>query len=66
MPRCVVSDSIDAIGSLFHLGGNLSQALDAALFSPMSVDIAVNSESGVIGGLLVTDVLAVVKVRQRV
>ncbi|AKN15827.1 amino acid ABC transporter ATP-binding protein [Mycobacterium haemophilum DSM 44634] len=60
-----LSDSIGAIGSLFHPGGNLSQALDAALSSPTSVGVAVNGEGNVIGGVLATDVLAAVKARRR-
>jgi osmoprotectant transport system ATP-binding protein len=58
-------DSISAVGAQFRPGGNLSQALDAALSSPSSMGIAVDHEDKVIGGILATDVLAVVEARRR-
>jgi osmoprotectant transport system ATP-binding protein len=58
-------DSMTAAGSLFRPGGNLSQALDAALSSPSGVGIAVDDGGTVIGGVLAADVLAVVEARRR-
>jgi osmoprotectant transport system ATP-binding protein len=60
-----LSDSMSGIGSLFRPGGNLSQALDAALSSPSSMGVAVDSKGKVIGGVLATDVLAEVEARRR-
>jgi osmoprotectant transport system ATP-binding protein len=48
-------------GPLFRPGGNLSQALDAALSSPSGVGIAVDDAGKVIGGVLAADVLAAVE-----
>ncbi|BBZ42120.1 ABC transporter ATP-binding protein [Mycobacterium conspicuum] len=59
-----LSDTITAIGSQLRPGGNLSQALDAALSSPSAVGVAVNSDGKVIGGILATDVLAAVDERR--
>jgi osmoprotectant transport system ATP-binding protein len=61
-----LSDNMNAVGSQFRPGGNLSQALDAALSSPSSMGIAVDHEGKVIGGILATDVLAVVEARRLV
>ncbi len=60
-----LSDSISAVGSQLRPDGNLSQALDAALSSPSAMGIAVDHGGRVIGGILATDVLAVVEARQR-
>ena len=60
-----LSDSMSAVGSLFRPGGNLSQALDAALSSPSTVGVAVDDEGKVIGGILASDVLAAVEARRR-
>jgi osmoprotectant transport system ATP-binding protein len=60
-----LSDSVTPVGSLFRLDGNLSQALDAALSSPSAIGVAVDSAGKVIGGILATDVLAVVESRRR-
>jgi osmoprotectant transport system ATP-binding protein len=59
-----LSDTITAVGSQLRPGGNLSQALDAALSSPSSMGVAVDSEGKVIGGVLATDVLAAVDARR--
>jgi osmoprotectant transport system ATP-binding protein len=60
-----LSDSMTAVGSLFRPGGNLSQALDAALSSPSSLGVAVDGQGKVIGGVLAADVLAAVEARRR-
>ncbi|MGA8329464.1 MAG: ABC transporter ATP-binding protein [Mycobacterium sp.] len=52
-------DSITPIGALFRAGGNLSQALDAALSSPAAMGVAVDQAGKVIGGVRAGDVLAV-------
>jgi osmoprotectant transport system ATP-binding protein len=51
-------DSVTAVGSIFHPGGNLSQALDAALSSPAAIGVAVDKAGKVIGGVRASDVLA--------
>ena len=60
-----LSDSMQGIGSLFRPGGNLSQALDAALSSPASVGVAVDGDGKLIGGVLAADVLGAVEARRR-
>ncbi len=60
-----LSDSTSGIGSLFRPGGNLSQALDAALSAPVGVGVAVDDGGKVIGGVLAADVLAAVEARRR-
>ncbi|HSS23398.1 MAG TPA: ABC transporter ATP-binding protein [Mycobacterium sp.] len=60
-----LSDSMSGVGSLFRAGGNLSQALDAALSSPSAVGVAVDSGGKVIGGVLAADVLAAVESQRR-
>jgi osmoprotectant transport system ATP-binding protein len=60
-----LSDSMSGVGSLFRPGGNLSQALDAALSSPSAVGVAVDSGGKVIGGVLAADVLAAVEAQRR-
>jgi osmoprotectant transport system ATP-binding protein len=60
-----LSDSMSGVGSLFRAGGNLSQALDAALSSPSAVGVAVDSGGKVIGGVLAADVLAAVATQRR-
>jgi osmoprotectant transport system ATP-binding protein len=60
-----LSDILSAVGAQFRPGGNLSQALDAALSSPSSMGIAVDHEGKIVGGILATDVLAVVEARRR-
>jgi osmoprotectant transport system ATP-binding protein len=59
-----LTDTVTAVGSQLRPGGNLSQALDAALSSPSSVGVAVDSEGKVIGGILAADVLAAVEARR--
>ncbi len=59
-----LSDTITAVGSQLRPGGNLSQALDAALSSPSAIGVAVDGEGKVIGGILATDVLAAVDARR--
>ncbi|OBF05356.1 ABC transporter ATP-binding protein [Mycobacterium sp. 852002-10029_SCH5224772] len=56
-----LSECMSGAGSLFRPGGNLSQALDAALSSPSGVGIAVDDGGKVIGGVLAADVLAAVE-----
>jgi osmoprotectant transport system ATP-binding protein len=51
-------DSMTAVGSVFRPGGNMSQALDAALSSPAAMGVAVDNSGKVIGGVLAADVLA--------
>ncbi|HEY2500589.1 MAG TPA: ABC transporter ATP-binding protein [Mycobacterium sp.] len=51
-------DSVTAIGSLFRPGGNLGQALDAALSSPATIGVVVDKVGKVIGGVWANDVLA--------
>ena len=58
-------DSVAARGSLFHLDGTLRQALDAALSSPSAVGVAVDNAGKVVGGVLATDVLAVLESQRR-
>jgi osmoprotectant transport system ATP-binding protein len=60
-----LSDSISAVGSQLRPGGNLSQALDAALSAPSFVGIAVDRDGKVIGGVLGADVLAAVEAQRR-
>jgi osmoprotectant transport system ATP-binding protein len=60
-----LSDSMSGVGSLFSPGGNLSQALDAALSSPSGVGVAVDDGGKLIGGVLAADVLAAVEARRR-
>ena len=60
-----LSDTITAVGSQLRPGGNLSQALDAALSSPSAIGVAVDSDGKVIGGVLATDVLAAVDARRK-
>ncbi|SOX56553.1 proline/glycine betaine ABC transporter ATP-binding protein, partial [Mycobacterium ahvazicum] len=59
-------DSMSGISALFRPGGNLSQALDAALSSPSTVGIAVDGEGRFIGGVLAADVLAEVEHQRRI
>ena len=53
------------MGSQLRPGGNLSQALDAALSAPSFVGIAVDRDGKVIGGVLGADVLAAVEAQRR-
>ncbi|WP_322857318.1 ABC transporter ATP-binding protein [Mycobacterium shigaense] len=59
-------DCLSAVGSQLRPGGNLSQALDAALSSPSFVGVAVDRDGRVVGGVLATDVLAAVEAQRRV
>jgi osmoprotectant transport system ATP-binding protein len=59
-----LSDSMSAAGSVFHRGGNLSQALDAALSSPSSMGVVVDDAGKLVGGVLATDVLAAAEARK--
>ncbi|WP_280338412.1 ABC transporter ATP-binding protein [Nocardia neocaledoniensis] len=52
-----VAASVSAGGSLFTPGGDLRQALDAAISSPSGIGVAVDDSGAVRGGLLATDVL---------
>ncbi len=58
-------DSMNGVGSLFRPGGNLSQALDAALSAPSGMGVAVDDGGKVIGGVLAADVLAAVAARRQ-
>jgi osmoprotectant transport system ATP-binding protein len=58
-------DSISAVGSQLRPGGNLSQALDAALSSPSAMGVAIDRDGKVIGGILASDVLAAVEDRRQ-
>ncbi|SPM29983.1 ABC-type proline/glycine betaine transport system, ATPase component, partial [Mycobacterium terramassiliense] len=60
-----LADSVSGVGSLFRPDGNLSHALDAALSSPSGIGVAVDDGGKVIGGVLASDVLAVVDARRR-
>jgi osmoprotectant transport system ATP-binding protein len=60
-----LSETMTSIGSVFHVDGNLSQALDAALSSPSTVGVAVDRADKVVGGVLATDVLAAAEGRRR-
>lgn len=60
-----LSESLSAVGSQLRPGGNLSQALDAALSAPSFVGIAVDRDGKVIGGVLASDVLAAVQSQRR-
>lgn len=59
-----LSDSMSGVGSVFHQGGNLSQALDAALSSPSSVGVTVDAAGTAVGGVLAADVLAAAEARR--
>ncbi|MFI1911678.1 ABC transporter ATP-binding protein [Nocardia sp. NPDC020380] len=52
-----LADSIAAGGSLFPPGGDLRQALDAAISSPSEIGVAVDDSGAVIGGVLAREVL---------
>jgi osmoprotectant transport system ATP-binding protein len=60
-----VLDSVTAVGALLHPGGNLSQALDAALSSPAATGVAVDKTGKVIGGVRASDVLAALESRRQ-
>jgi osmoprotectant transport system ATP-binding protein len=60
-----LSESMSGVGALFLPGGNLSQALDAALSSPSGVGVAVDDGGKVVGGVLAADVLAAVEARRK-
>lgn len=60
-----LSETLTPVGSVFHVDGNLSQALDAALASPSSMGVAVDNGHRVVGGILATDVLAAAEARRR-
>lgn len=61
-----LTEAMTAVGSVFHVDGNLSQALDAALSSPSSVGVAVDRAEKVVGGVLATEVLAAAQARRRI
>ncbi|MBF6174521.1 ABC transporter ATP-binding protein [Nocardia blacklockiae] len=52
-----LSDSMSAGGSLFAPGGDLRQALDAAISSPSGVGVAVDDSGAVRGGLVATEII---------
>ncbi|MBQ7806738.1 MAG: ABC transporter ATP-binding protein, partial [Rhodococcus sp.] len=53
-----LAQSTSAGGSLFSPGGDLRQALDAAISSPSGIGVAVDGEGAVIGGILGSEVVA--------
>ena len=61
-----LTEAMTSVGSVFHIDGNLSQALDAALSSPSSMGVAVDRAEKVVGGVLATDVLAAAQARRRI
>jgi osmoprotectant transport system ATP-binding protein len=60
-----LSEAMSAVGSQLRPGGNLSQALDAALSSPSVMGVAIDGQGKVIGGVLASDVLAAVEARRQ-
>lgn len=54
-----IDESTAAGGSLFPEGGDLRQALDAAISSPSGIGVAVRRDGSVLGGIDATEVLAV-------
>jgi osmoprotectant transport system ATP-binding protein len=60
-----LAESMSGVGALFRPGGNLSQALDAALSSPSGVGVAVDEGGKVFGGVLAADVLVAVEARRK-
>ena len=50
-------DSVTAGGTLFHPGGTLRSALDAALSSPSGIGVAVDDSGAVVGGTAADDVI---------
>ncbi|HEY2448795.1 MAG TPA: ABC transporter ATP-binding protein [Mycobacterium sp.] len=56
-------DSVTSVGSVFRPGGNMSQALDAALSSPAAMGVAVDKAGKVIGGVRAADVLAALELQ---
>ncbi|MGN7133614.1 ABC transporter ATP-binding protein [Rhodococcoides corynebacterioides] len=54
-----LDESTAAGGSLFPEGGDLRQALDAAISSPSGIGVAVRRDGSVLGGIDATEVLAV-------
>jgi osmoprotectant transport system ATP-binding protein len=60
-----LSAYLKGVGSVFRQGGNLSQALDAALSSPSAMGLTVDRQGKVVGGVLAEDVLAEVEARRR-
>lgn len=60
-----LTDTVAPVGSVFHVDGNLSQALDAALSSPSAMGVAVDEAGTVIGGVRAEDVLAALESRRR-
>ncbi|WP_054816372.1 ABC transporter ATP-binding protein [Nocardia arizonensis] len=51
------AEDVSAGGSLFEPGGDLRQALDAAISSPSGIGVAVDDSGAVRGGVLASDVL---------
>ncbi|HEY5855368.1 MAG TPA: ATP-binding cassette domain-containing protein [Aldersonia sp.] len=54
-----VAAATAAGGSLFRVGGDLRQALDAAISSPSGIGVAVNGDGAAVGGIEPDSVLAV-------
>ncbi|CAM2862876.1 ABC transporter ATP-binding protein [Skermania piniformis] len=53
-----VAESSSAAGSLFPVGGDLRQALDAAVSSPSGIGVAVHDDGSVAGGIDPDEVVA--------
>lgn len=53
-----LAQSTSAGGSLFTLGGDLRQALDAAISSPSGIGVAVDTDGAVAGGILGSEVVS--------
>jgi osmoprotectant transport system ATP-binding protein len=60
-----LSAGLRGVGSVYRQGGNLSQALDAALSSPSAMGVTVDRQGKLVGGVLAEDVLAEVEARRR-
>ncbi|GAB2725412.1 ABC transporter ATP-binding protein [Nocardia thraciensis] len=58
------ADNMSAGGSLFVPGGDLRQALDAAISSPSGVGVAVDNSGAACGGVLATEIIELLA-RQR-
>ncbi|MTE17369.1 ABC transporter ATP-binding protein [Nocardia aurantiaca] len=52
-----LADSMAAGGSLFPAGGDLRQALDAAISSPSEIGVAVDDSGAAVGAIVARDVL---------
>ncbi|MDH6675950.1 osmoprotectant transport system ATP-binding protein [Rhodococcus sp. LBL1] len=60
-----VADASAAGGSLFTLGTDLRQALDAAISSPSGIGVAVDADGVVVGGIHAAEVVAALDEQRR-